>query len=53
MYKKFAYVKKLYILLYIVRFDNEKKNRDNIIRYLYLIVILYIYHSLRGNTMMF
>ena len=27
MYKKFAYFKYLYILLYIVRFDNEKKMR--------------------------
>lgn len=30
MCKKFAYLKKLYILLYIVRFDNEKKNEDNL-----------------------
>ena len=26
--KKFAYFKKMYILLYIAYFDNEKKNED-------------------------
>lgn len=30
MYKKFVYFKKMYILLYIVCFDNEKKNEDNL-----------------------
>lgn len=30
MYKKFAYIKNLCILLYIVCFDNEKKNEDNL-----------------------